>query len=224
MIDAAVVVPVEASPRAGALPEMAGRLSLAARAAAYSAMLLDTLHAAALAHADVLCVCGGAAGSDLRALLGESATLREEEPAPMPRLAESAMDDAFANGYKSVVAMTAVAPDLPPAYLSTAFRRLREERGLVALGPTLAGGLYLIGLAEPFPALFGATVWEPGVASLGARLAAERAGRPLAILPRWQSVQTAGDLADACRRGGAVNLCGVVDAGVVRLPVEEGWR
>jgi len=139
---------------------------------------------------------------------------------PLPRLLE-AFEQGFAAGYRRVAVLTADVPDLPSSYVGAAFDRLREDPELAAFGPTLDGGLYLCGLSKPRPDLFQGAPWNDGTTWLAVRSAASRTGVPIAILPRWQAVDSRQDLADCLARGQAANLMDL-DAHGLLAPAHGG--
>ena len=101
--------------------------------------------------------------------------------------------NAFAQGYRQVLAIDGDSPTLPVAYLRQGFRRLDDPAVDVVLGPCEDGGYYAIGMKRLHPTLFDVTMSTPHV--LRDTLAqAERAGLRVALLPTWYDVDTPADL------------------------------
>jgi uncharacterized protein len=110
-----------------------------------------------------------------------------------------AFDRSFADGAQRVVIIGSDIPTLPEAVLNAAFDDLHEVD--VAVGPTIDGGYYLIGMRAEARAkahiLFERIVWsQPDVfRSTLARI--ENAGLESRVLPGWYDVDTIDDLRQA---------------------------
>lgn len=106
---------------------------------------------------------------------------------------------SFASGAERVVIIGSDSPTLPETVLNAAFDDLHEVD--VAIGPSLDGGYYLIGLRaaslEKAAALFSSMTWSgPSVF----RVTLERiesSGLEARVLPGWYDVDTIDDLRQA---------------------------
>lgn len=110
-----------------------------------------------------------------------------------------AFERSFADGAERVVIIGSDIPTLPEAVVNAAFDDLHETD--VAIGPTVDGGYYLIGMRAEARAkahvLFERIVWsQPDVfrSTLG-RI--ENAGLSSRVLPGWYDVDTIDDLRQA---------------------------
>ena len=106
----------------------------------------------------------------------------------------SVFSTLFARGYPTVVMRNSDSPHLPLRLLEDAFVAIERHPGGVVLGPDLDGGYYLVGgdrdLTDVVPShLSTASVLDQTIA------AAERAGRPVTLLPAFLDVDTPDDLA-----------------------------
>jgi hypothetical protein len=115
-----------------------------------------------------------------------------------------ALERALAEGGAAVL-IGSDFPDLPARVLLTAFERLtspaRPDRPLrAAIGPAGDGGYYLIGLTAPARAIFEEIAWgTEGV--FGATLEKLRGlGAEVAVLDRWEDVDSPADLETLRRR------------------------
>jgi glycosyltransferase A (GT-A) superfamily protein (DUF2064 family) len=82
--------------------------------------------------------------------------------------------------------LSSQSPDLPLVYLKRAYVKLKHRD--IVLGPTLVGGIYLIGMKRPVPGFFDTLPWGE-VSFLGETLRrAESAGLSCALLPPWYEV------------------------------------
>lgn len=90
-------------------------------------------------------------------------------------------------GARAVCAIGANAPTVPAHLLDEAFRALGWERAV--LGPTFAGGTWLVGVQRPAPDVFEETPW-PGPQGL-ARVVARLRGLHIEphLLPFWYPVE-----------------------------------
>jgi rSAM/selenodomain-associated transferase 1 len=102
----------------------------------------------------------------------------------------------FADGARRAVIISTDCPGVERRHITEAFAAL--DAGGLVLGPTPAGGVYLIGLREPQPALFRGVQWSsPAVlAQLKARAAGARLSphllRPLRELETLQDARVLG--------------------------------
>ncbi len=101
--------------------------------------------------------------------------------------------DLFACGFGAVCLIDSDSPTVPTAEFVKAARALREKT--VVLGRSDDGGYYLLGLREPYAALFERIDWS--TERVGAQTAerAREAGLSLAELATWYDVDDARTLA-----------------------------
>lgn len=99
----------------------------------------------------------------------------------------------FCRGYEKVAAVSTDSPDLPRKYLHEVFDRLEDVP--IVLGPCPDGGYYLIGLAQPVPALFRDMPWSTDRVLGETDRRAKTLGLAVSYLPEWHDVDTAEDLA-----------------------------
>jgi rSAM/selenodomain-associated transferase 1 len=84
------------------------------------------------------------------------------------------------------------APTVPAASIGAAFRALAHAR--VAIGPSLDGGYYLLGVRSPLPPIFSRMPWgTPAVLARTLRRL-RRARITPALVPCWYDVDTPADL------------------------------
>jgi glycosyltransferase A (GT-A) superfamily protein (DUF2064 family) len=95
------------------------------------------------------------------------------------------MRNEFDRGARSVVALLAEAPTVPPHLVDQAFRALLFHD--VVVGPTADGQVYLVGACRPLPALFEQVDWK-AADLLGAILGAAGRSPNVQLLPYWYRV------------------------------------
>lgn len=189
------------APLAGTLaPAVAARLG-AARAGELAPLLLRaTVQLAAAAWPGEVSLYGPA-GADhpLFPALATEFHLRFATGAPAGpgKAVHSALCDGIGR-HGAAAVLCADVPHLPPVVLEEAFERL--ARGHCVLGPTDAGGVYLIGTQAPCPALFQGLVWSGPMllSELAARAAA--AAVEFELLPEERAIRDWDDLFLASRR------------------------
>jgi hypothetical protein len=123
-----------------------------------------------------------------------------QEGADLGARLENTFRILFGQGYHRVAAVSTDSPDLPPAILRDAFRRL--ERCPVVMGPCPDGGYYLIGMSRLVPELFRDMPWSTEQVVPETAERARRLGLEVARLPEWCDVDTAADLARLVRESG----------------------
>lgn len=105
----------------------------------------------------------------------------------------------FGDGARRVIIVSTDCPGVDRRHITEAFAAL--DAADVVLGPTLAGGVYLIGLREPQPTLFRGVQWSSAAvpAQLRTRAADARLGarvlRPLRAVETLQDARALGLLA-----------------------------
>ena len=110
-----------------------------------------------------------------------------------------AFERSFADGAERVVIIGSDIPTLPEAVLNAAFDDLHEVD--VAIGPTVDGGYYLIGMRAEARAkahvLFERIVWSQPDVFRSTLNRIENAGLESRVLPGWYDVDTIDDLRQA---------------------------
>lgn len=103
-----------------------------------------------------------------------------------------AVREVLGRGYKRVVVMSTDSPDLPIAYILSAFNRLLDHDAV--LGPCEDGGYYLIGMRRDIPHLFHDITWSTEWVAEQTICRARECGAMLAMLPVWYDVDGEQDL------------------------------
>lgn len=162
----------------------------------YRCFLLDTLEALRGLPADV--IVAAAAQDEVEAL---SAAVREAAcPAALAvqrgdTLGDrvgNALGDALSQGYSAAIAIGTDAPDLPVAYIGRAIELVGAND--LVLGPCLDGGYYLVGMQKLHPPLFQGIEWSSAGVLSGTLKRASQMGLAVALLDRWEDVDTLPDL------------------------------
>jgi hypothetical protein len=100
---------------------------------------------------------------------------------------------AFRSGHRRVVFFLTDCPTVPDAFVIEAFDRLLVDD--VVLGPTVQGGVYLVGVSLERPELFQGFDWEGEGVFEALVDRAEAFGLVLGLVPHWYEVNDAGGLA-----------------------------
>jgi hypothetical protein len=95
-------------------------------------------------------------------------------------------------GWRSVLALNADGPSLPPAYLMQALELLEAKD--VVLGPAADGGYYLVGMQRPHPGIFQGIDWSTERVLAQTLQKAEVMGLRAGLTPEWYDVDTIADL------------------------------
>ena len=111
-----------------------------------------------------------------------------------------AFEEAFAEGFPRGILLGSDVPDLPLSVLKEAVDVLQRRDAVI--GPARDGGYYLIGFRkESFPPdVFDGLPWGTAVVLQETMARLEAHGRRIHLLPEWQDVDTAKDLAALGRR------------------------
>jgi rSAM/selenodomain-associated transferase 1 len=99
---------------------------------------------------------------------------------------------AFESGCRSVVLVGSDSPNLPPAYIRSAFQRLESEH--VVLGPSEDGGYYLIGARSELPDVFSDMSWSTGEVFAETVERLRHVGMSWHELPCWYDIDELADL------------------------------
>lgn len=100
---------------------------------------------------------------------------------------------AWRIGCQRAVVMLSDCPTVPDAFVIEAFDRLLVDD--VVLGPTVQGGVYLVGVSLERPELFQGFDWEGEGVFEALVDRAEAFGLVLGLVPHWYEVNDAGGLA-----------------------------
>src|SRR5690348_9509650 len=119
-------------------------------AALYRGFLLDALHVALDLSWERTSVIHPRGHGSLLRLLIEDAELVEQPGDGLEHALTYAFERHFAEGYESVILIGSDNPTLGPEPIHQADAALREGADL-AIGPTVDGGYYLIGMRQPRP-------------------------------------------------------------------------
>lgn len=107
---------------------------------------------------------------------------------------QAAFAGMFASGHDLCCIIGSDAPDLPPPYVTEAYKLLAAKRADVVFGPSRDGGYYLLGLRQPRPGLFANISWSSAHVLEQSLAAADESGLTAALLPEWQDIDTVEDL------------------------------
>ena len=109
------------------------------------------------------------------------------------RMAE-ALRDAFSMGNGAAVIIGTDSPDLPLAFIASAFARLEHGENGVVVGPSEDGGYYLVGMTRLHRELFRDISWSSDKVMKETMKRASDAGIAISLLPIWRDVDIAADL------------------------------
>jgi uncharacterized protein len=113
----------------------------------------------------------------------------------------------FQQGADRVVVLGTDSPTVPLDFVERAFREL--DRADVVLGPATDGGYYLVGCAQPTPAIFRNIPWgSHAVLKVTIDRLRETSSR-LALLPPWYDIDTVEDWQALCGHVAAMRLAGI---------------
>lgn len=100
--------------------------------------------------------------------------------------------DRFAEGYTAVSVIDSDTPDLESSIMNQSFRLLVSHD--VVYGPSRDGGFYLVGLRNPYPALFEEIPWSTAEVLQVSLKKAKKMGLKTALLPERHDIDTYEDL------------------------------
>ena len=127
-------------------------------------------------------------------LVPPGAQLFPQEGADLGERMARAFDRGFDAGFEVVLLRGSDSPDLPGALLLQARDVLAAGKAQVALGPSLDGGYYLVGLRAPQPELFRGQVWSTATVLAETLSRAEGLSLKVHLLPSWPDLDTYDDL------------------------------
>lgn len=134
----------------------------------------------------------GATIAMMRAWLGDDWHYAPQAAGDLGQRMAAAIANSWGMGAQRTVIIGIDCPDLTPAILTAAFEQLRTHA--VVLGPAQDGGYYLVGLAEPLPALFTGIDWSTDQVLAQSLQAIAAEGKTCALLPTLGDVDYPEDL------------------------------
>jgi uncharacterized protein len=191
-----VVIVMVKAPRAGFVKTRLVPTLTAEHASSLAACFAqDAVANAKRATADVVVAYTPSGGrAILEPLLPRDLRWIEQKGADLGERLECVTQDAVRNGFDPLIITGADSPTLPAAFITTACAALTSAEADVALGPTVDGGYYLVGLGAHCRNLFSDVAWSTPLAYEQTSLNAVRQGLRLLELPQWYDVDTQADL------------------------------
>ncbi|MEI7816909.1 MAG: TIGR04282 family arsenosugar biosynthesis glycosyltransferase [Desulfuromonadales bacterium] len=110
------------------------------------------------------------------------------------RRMQVAFEEMFAEGCGACCIIGSDAPDLPLTYIQDACQLLVSPQVDIVFGPSIDGGYYLLGMRQVWPQLFTNISWSSDEVLEQSLAAANLAGLAVALLPKWQDIDTFEDL------------------------------
>ena len=161
-----------------------------------TALLEDTLDVVRLVPAaDSIIACEPADEvSGMRQLAGSECEVIGQRGASLGERLIHAFDSAFRRGYRSVIVIGSVIPDLPDRIVRSALASLSDGSDQVVLGPARDGGYYLVGLNRLHRHLFRGIDWSTGHVLRQTLGRAAELDLPILRLEEWSDVDDLGDL------------------------------
>lgn len=104
----------------------------------------------------------------------------------------AAFRSAFDQGYQSVMIIGSDCPGVTTALLARGFAELQNQ--VVAIGPAIDGGYYLIGLQRLVPELFQGIIWSTATVFSETMAIADRLQLPTYLLPSLPDIDLPADL------------------------------
>jgi rSAM/selenodomain-associated transferase 1 len=113
---------------------------------------------------------------------------------------KNCFSEAFTKGFRKVVLIGSDSPDLPGAFLQSAFTELQTHD--VVLGPSSDGGFYLIGFKNTTfpPSVFEEIQWSTPMVFQQTMAKIKGTNQSLSILPIWSDIDTITDLKNLVSR------------------------
>jgi uncharacterized protein len=124
--------------------------------------------------------------------LGKDLRYREQPAGDLGDRMCGAFRSAFEQGYQSVMIIGTDCPGITTAILSQGFTELRNQ--VVAIGPAIDGGYYLIGLQRLVPELFQGITWSTSTVFSETVAIADRLQLPTYLLPSLPDIDLPADL------------------------------
>jgi hypothetical protein len=107
---------------------------------------------------------------------------------------ENALREVFSLGSGAAVIIGTDSPDLPLAFMASAFARLEQSENGVVVGPSEDGGYYLLGMTRLHRRLFRNIPWSSAQVMEETLKRAADAEIAVSLLPLWRDVDIAADL------------------------------
>lgn len=198
---AAVVAVLTRGPHSGGKSRLFAALGAVPDPLLSTALLLDTLEAAA-SHAwrRVVFVEPPSACDDVRALVPDDVRVMPQATGDLGERMRGAMDVLFATGASAVAIIGSDLPEIDARAIHDAFDRLTREPDTVVLGPAHDGGYYLVA-ATHTPDLFSGIEWGTTRVLEMTLAAASARGRQVYCVQPAADVDTVGDLRRLARAG-----------------------
>ena len=196
---AAVVAVLTRAPSSGGKSRLFAGLGCPPDPALLTALLLDTVDAAARAGVKrVVAVEPASACDEVRALLPALDVMPQIEGSLGARMAAT-MRALFDRGARSVALIGSDLPDMPAQALTDAVAALDADPDLIVLGPASDGGYYLVA-ATQVPPVFDGVEWGSSRVLAQTIELAEQHGRHVRLLDRADDVDTVADLRQVTAR------------------------
>jgi len=187
---------------------LAVSLSDATAAELYKCFVLDTLAVVKQTGIPVtICFYPPGARAGCLRWLGTGFTYREQRGHDLGRRMKNSFREAYEEGYHQVMILGTDSPDLPGAIITEAFTALTT--GDCVIGPAADGGYYLIGFKKDcfLDTAFDTISWSTGAVFEQTMGILNNAGLNVHVLPVWNDVDTADDLAALIARNGQTAFC-----------------
>lgn len=185
MVDAArprALAILTRAPSAGGKSRLFRALGSPPDPALLTALLLDTLEAAAIpgVHRRIV-VTPASARDDVRSLVGEDVQVEPQGEGDLGARMREAMASMFTSGAGIAVLIGSDLPHLPRRHVEAAFAHLTVYPDALVLGPAVDGGYYLVA-ATSLPPIFDGPRWGTGSVLADTRRLALDAGLPVQLL------------------------------------------
>jgi uncharacterized protein len=124
--------------------------------------------------------------------LGKDLRYREQPAGDLGDRMCGSFRSAFEQGYQSVMIIGTDCPEITTAILAQGFTELQNQ--VVAIGPAIDGGYYLIGLQRLVPELFQGITWSTSEVFAETLVIADRLQLPTYLLPFLPDIDLPADL------------------------------
>jgi uncharacterized protein len=124
--------------------------------------------------------------------LGKDLCYREQLVGDLGDRMCGAFRSAFDQGYQSVMIVGTDCPEITTAILAQGFAELQNQ--VVAIGPAIDGGYYLIGLQQLVPELFQKIAWSTATVFLETLAIINKLQLPTYLLPTLPDIDLPSDL------------------------------
>jgi uncharacterized protein len=124
--------------------------------------------------------------------LGKDLCYREQPAGDLGDRLCAAFRSAFDQGYQTTMIVGTDCPGITTALLAQGFAELQNQ--VVAIGPAIDGGYYLIGLQQLVPELFQEIAWSTVIVFSETLAIADRLQLPTYLLPSLPDIDLPADL------------------------------